>query len=48
MGVDYKNVASGRGRPSVRIETKKSYQHGLFVIDIAHMSGGICGTWPAL
>lgn len=50
MGVDHKNVMSGsdRGRPSVRLQTKKSYQHGLFIIDLAHMSGGTCGTWPAL
>ncbi|GES60321.1 endo-1,3(4)-beta-glucanase [Aspergillus terreus] len=46
MGVDYKNVASG-GRESVRITSKKSYTHGLFILDLAHMPGGICGTWPA-
>jgi hypothetical protein len=21
--------------------------HGLFIADIEHMPGGICGTWPA-
>ncbi|KAL5366655.1 concanavalin A-like lectin/glucanase domain-containing protein [Aspergillus floccosus] len=46
MGVDYKNIASG-GRESVRITSKKSYTHGLFILDLAHMPGGICGTWPA-
>lgn len=48
MGVDAKAVASGRGRSSVRIETKESYDGGLIAIDVAHMPGGICGTWPAL
>ena len=41
MGVDYWNsypveqTASMRGRPSVRIESKKQYTYGLFVADIA-------------
>ncbi|KAL4898215.1 putative endo-1,3(4)-beta-glucanase [Aspergillus ambiguus] len=46
MGVDYKNAATS-GRESVRITSKKSYTHGLFVLDLAHMPGGVCGTWPA-
>jgi len=25
----------------------KAYNHGLVIADIAHMPGGICGTWPA-
>ena len=25
----------------------KEYNKGLFVLDIKHMPGGICGTWPA-
>lgn len=50
VGVDHTNVfsATGPGRPSVRIQSKKSYNHGLFIADIAHMPGGVCGTWPAL
>jgi hypothetical protein len=48
LGVDSTNVASGSGRSSVRITSSKSYNHGLIVADIAHMPGGICGTWPAL
>lgn len=48
MGVDHTNIAKGRGRDSVRIATKKSYQHGLFITDMSHMAGGVCGTWPAL
>ncbi|OAL28501.1 hypothetical protein AYO20_09449 [Fonsecaea nubica] len=47
MGVDSTNVASGRGRDSIRISTKKSYNHGLVILDLAHMPAGACGTWPA-
>ncbi|KAK5059719.1 hypothetical protein LTR84_009602 [Exophiala bonariae] len=47
MGVDDTNVATGRGRNSIRIESKKTYNHGLFILDLAHMPGGQCGTWPA-
>jgi hypothetical protein len=31
----------------VRIVSKKNWTHGLFIADIEHMPGGICGTWPA-
>lgn len=48
LGVDYANVASGRGRNSVRLTSQKTYTHYLTVIDLGHMPGGICGTWPAL
>ncbi|KAF2679809.1 glycoside hydrolase family 16 protein [Lentithecium fluviatile CBS 122367] len=49
IGVDYASSLSptGVGRDSVRIEGAKNYNHGLFVVDIKHMPGGICGTWPA-
>ncbi|KAF1998538.1 glycoside hydrolase family 16 protein [Amniculicola lignicola CBS 123094] len=51
LGVDYVNpevvTNNGDGRPSIRIETTKSYTKGLFIVDIEHMPGGICGTWPA-
>lgn len=49
MGVDYKTTLSpeGPGRDSVRIESKKYYDEGLYVIDLAHMPGSVCGTWPA-
>jgi hypothetical protein len=47
MGVDSSNVASGRGRNSVRITSKKSYNEGLIILDLAHMPGGACGEWPA-
>jgi len=57
IGVDYTHTYNGSapyyningvGRPSVRIQSKKSWTHGLFIADISHMPGGICGTWPAL
>ncbi|KAK6607768.1 endo-1,3(4)-beta-glucanase [Botrytis cinerea] len=46
MGVDYVNVVT-TGRPSVRIQSKESYTHGLIIADLAHMPASICGTWPA-
>lgn len=47
MGVDHTNVSTGRGRNSIRIESKKVYNHGLFIIDLAHMPEAQCGVWPA-
>lgn len=35
------------GRFSVRVESKKTYDSGLFIFDIKHTPYG-CGTWPAL
>lgn len=35
------------GRSSVRIESKNTYDTGLFIFDIIHTPYG-CGTWPAL
>ena len=45
MGVDHTNVvsASSAGRPSIRVSSNKGYTHGLFIADIAHMPGSICG-----
>lgn len=47
MGVDSSNVASGRGRKSVRVTSKASYNHALIVLDLEHMPGAACGVWPA-
>ena len=47
MGVDSTNVASGRGRQSVRLTSKAMYNHGLIVLDLEHMPGAACGVWPA-
>ena len=44
-GVDTTNKTPG-GRPAVRLESKKIYNGGLIVLDVAHMPFG-CGTWPA-
>ena len=33
------------GRQSVRLTSTQVYQTGLVVLDLAHMPGGICGTW---
>ncbi|KAF7191954.1 Endo-1,3(4)-beta-glucanase [Pseudocercospora fuligena] len=46
MRADSHNIAPF-GRSSVRIESKKTYDHGLLVIDLDHMPGSICGVWPA-
>ncbi|KAL8767005.1 MAG: hypothetical protein Q9209_006359 [Squamulea sp. 1 TL-2023] len=47
-GVDHANVASGRGRNSIRLTSKAQYTHGLVILDLAHMPGSACGVWPAL
>mmetsp|Transcript_16136 Transcript_16136/g.36996 ORF Transcript_16136/g.36996 Transcript_16136/m.36996 type:complete len:391 (+) Transcript_16136:268-1440(+) len=33
-------------RESIRLEGKKRFNRGLFIIDVRHMPSG-CGTWPA-
>lgn len=35
-----------RGRDSVRISSKQTYDDALFVLDLEHMPEG-CATWPA-
>lgn len=47
MGVDYWTKNPTNGRASVRIETKSTYQYGLFIVDLAHMPSSTCGLWPA-
>lgn len=49
VGVDYWSTldSSSTGRASVRIETPKTYTHGLFIIDLGHMPSSTCGLWPA-
>lgn len=49
IGVDNTTIPTNgqRGRKSVRLQSKKSYNHALVVLDLAHMPGGQCGTWPA-
>ena len=48
IGTDHTDVASGRGRNSVRLSSKKTYTRGLIILDLQHMPGGQCGSWPAL
>ncbi|RKF65684.1 Endo-1,3-beta-glucanase [Erysiphe neolycopersici] len=48
LGVDNTTKLPEKGRASVRIESVKKYNKGLFIADIAHMPSGSCGVWPAL
>lgn len=53
MGVNHKDVLNntdpnGKGRDSVRIESKARYTHGLFIADFTHLPKPTCGVWPAL
>jgi hypothetical protein len=41
------NPNASTGRFSVRVESKRQYESGLFVFDVKHTPYG-CGTWPAL
>jgi len=46
IGVDKDNRAP-QGRRSVRLESKNRIQNNMLILDLAHMPGSICGTWPA-
>ncbi|KAL8950565.1 MAG: hypothetical protein Q9222_003399 [Ikaeria aurantiellina] len=46
LGVDHKTKNPTVGRASIRLSSKKSYHHGLFIFDIEHAPYG-CGVWPA-
>ena len=46
LGVDSTQIAPN-GRGAVRVTSSQTFQHALVIADIAHMPGGICGTWPA-
>jgi hypothetical protein len=47
LRVQNTDVDSSTGRLSVRIESKNTYDTGLFVFDVLHSPYG-CSTWPAL
>ena len=47
LGADNTNIASGRGRNSIRISSRTRYTHGLFILDMDHMPDSQCGSWPA-
>lgn len=46
LGVDSTTITP-QGRPSIRAISSDTYNHALVIVDILHMPGGICGTWPA-
>jgi hypothetical protein len=48
IGCDMTSVVSTkvRGRQSVRLTSQKTFNSGLFIIDLTHMPTG-CATWPA-
>jgi len=47
MGVDMKSVLHGNDvRRSVRIQSRSTYSHGLFILSLDHMPTG-CGAWPS-
>ncbi|KAI5463733.1 Pex12 amino terminal region-domain-containing protein [Mariannaea sp. PMI_226] len=48
LGVDHKNkFLPSQGRPSIRLESKESFNHGLWIADFLHMPPSQCGVWPA-
>jgi hypothetical protein len=47
LRVDSSTPKASAGRNSVRIESKSTYDTGLFIFDILHTPYG-CATWPAL
>ncbi|KAL2408930.1 putative endo-1,3(4)-beta-glucanase [Exophiala dermatitidis] len=48
LGVDWWSLnVTPDGRPSTRVESKDTFNHSLWIADIKHMPGGICGSWPA-
>lgn len=48
LGVDYTNQlrADGAGRPSLRIQSKNSFRHGLVITRFSHLPQPVCGGWP--
>ncbi|KAH6985316.1 concanavalin A-like lectin/glucanase domain-containing protein [Ilyonectria destructans] len=48
MGVDTNTINPANGRKSVRVTSQQSFTHGLFIADIVHMPGSICGVWPSM
>lgn len=49
LGVDHtKILAVNEKRPSLRLESKSTWNGGILVADFAHVPAGGCGAWPAL
>ncbi|KAI9710270.1 MAG: hypothetical protein M1820_002764 [Bogoriella megaspora] len=48
MAADSQATMTGSdGRPSVRITSNYKYNSGLFILQLSHMPGAECGSWPA-
>lgn len=47
MRTSNEDIGAGQNRPSVRFQSKKAYDSGLVIFDVAKMPVG-CATWPAL
>jgi hypothetical protein len=47
LGTDSWTQSPSNGRRSVRLTSRESFNHGLFIADIQHMPGSTCGTWAA-
>ncbi|KAI5462403.1 concanavalin A-like lectin/glucanase domain-containing protein [Mariannaea sp. PMI_226] len=48
LGPDTTNVLSeNTGRPSVRLQSAITYNHGLFIARFSHLPKAACGSWPA-
>lgn len=50
IGVDHATQLqpTGKGRSSVRIESKALYNKGLFIARFTHIPTPACGVWPSL
>ncbi|OAR01228.1 hypothetical protein LLEC1_00180 [Akanthomyces lecanii] len=48
LGVDYTNrlQSSGPGRPTLRVQSKSSFKHGLVITRFSHLPQPVCGGWP--
>ncbi|TGO29938.1 hypothetical protein BPAE_0009g00340 [Botrytis paeoniae] len=47
LGVDHTTLNPSGGRESVRLTSNQAWGEGVFIADIEHMPGGVCGIWPA-
>lgn len=48
LGVDSTTTNTNGGRKSVRATSKNRYNEGLYLFDVQHNPGGICGSFPSL
>jgi hypothetical protein len=49
LRVDSNNIATGRGRNTVWLESNDTFDPGTLVVaDFAHMPASACGAWPSL